>query len=282
MSQLKPRKKNTLRFKLHEIIFEADTRLGKLFDVVLLVLIVLSVFFVMLESVESINIKFRRQFLRAEWVMTVFFTFEYIARLLSVRKPLTYAKSFFGIIDLLAILPSYLIFLFPDLDVHSLMTIRGLRLLRLFRIFKLVRYVAAYRVLLIAIKDARPKIVVFLIAVLSVVVFVGSLMYLVEGRDHGFENIPKSIYWAIVTVTTVGYGDIHPQTDLGRFFAAILMIVGYAIIAVPTGIVSAEMAMSNSDEKNTLNTQHCRNCSTDNHSDSALYCYKCGEDLHHL
>lgn len=261
------------RKTLHDIIFEADTPSGKLFDVVLLILIALSVLVVMLESVDSISSRMGRAFGVLEWILTIMFTIEYVTRLMAVRKPLRYATSFFGIVDLLAILPTYLSLFFPG--TQSLAVIRALRLLRLFRIFKLARYVEAYTKLQRAIALARPKIIVFMIAVLTIVTIVGSLMYLLEGeQDSGFENIPVSIYWAIVTVTTVGYGDISPTTELGQFLAAVLMITGYAIIAVPTGLVSAEIAAV--DGTVAINTQHCRNCAEDNHHDEAVHCHRCG------
>lgn len=271
----RPAPRNDLRHRLHEIIFEADTPAGKAFDVVLLVLILLSVLTVLLDSVAMVHDRYGDWMLAIEWVLTVAFTAEYLLRLYAVRKPGHYAFSFFGIVDLLAILPTYLAAFIPG--SQGLAVIRALRLLRVFRIFKLARYVNAYAVLVIAMKRSRPKIVVFMVAVLTIVTIIGSLMYLVEsGANSGFTSIPAGIYWAIVTVTTVGFGDITPVTPLGQFLAAVLMILGYAIIAVPTGIVSVEMARAETH----LNTQSCPHCSAEGHPDRAVHCYRCGGALH--
>ncbi len=276
MSKPKSREFHPLREKIHEIIFEADTPLGKLFDVSLLVFIIASVLAVMLESVEHIDAKYHQLFYVLEWIFTIFFTIEYFLRLYCVYRPMKYATSFFGIIDLLAIIPTYIdLFL---VGTHYLMVIRALRLLRVFRIFKLANFLKEGRIISSALRASQAKITVFLVFVLLMVTIIGSVMYMVEsGQDSNFTSIPRSIYWAIVTLTTVGYGDIAPQTELGQFLASIVMIMGYAVIAVPTGIVSAEMVSANSAEKN--NTQACRYCTTEGHDDDAIYCKNCGEIL---
>ncbi len=264
----------SLRSRLHEIIFEADTRAGKLFDVVLISAILASVTVVMLDSVESIHQKYQSILLSAEWFFTILFTIEYIARLLVVKLPFRYARSFFGVVDLLAILPSYLDLLFPG--SHYLLVVRVLRVLRIFRVLKLVQYVREARYLRRALIASRRKITVFLFSVLTLVVILGSLIYVIEGGENGFTSIPRGIYWAIVTLTTVGYGDISPQTPLGQFVAALVMILGYSILAVPTGIISAEMTSALGQN---LNTQACPACGAENHDDDARFCKYCGEAL---
>ncbi len=263
------------RKRLHEIIFEADTPAGKAFDVVLLVAILLSVVVVILSSELSLSDKYGQLFYYTEWVLTILFTVEYFLRIYSVDKPLRYIFSFFGIIDFIAVVPTYLALFFAG--SHVLVIIRVLRMLRIFRVLKLARYVKAGNTLTSALKNSRAKIVVFLEAVVAIVIIVGSLMYIVEGPEHGFTSILVSIYWAVVTITTVGYGDIAPQTVLGQSIAALLMIVGYAIIAVPTGIITAEVHSAN--KKTNLNTQICQNCMFDQHDDDAVYCKKCGAKL---
>lgn len=228
-----------LREKIYTVIFEADTRAGKAFDLGLIVAIILSVGLVMLDSLPGIHDHWGDWLLGAELVITALFTVEYVLRLYSARRPGRYAISFYGIVDLLAILPGYASLLFPGL--HFLSTVRILRLLRIFRILKLVQFMGEGNNLWLALKRSRHKVIVFLTTVLTAVVVVGSLMYLIEGATSGFTSIPTSIYWAIVTMTTVGYGDIAPQTPLGQIVASLLMIVGYGIIAVPTGIVTTEM-----------------------------------------
>ena len=271
--------------KLHEIIYEADTPAGKLFDVVLLVVILASIVLVMLESVNSIDTKYHDILNISEWVITILFTVEYIARLITVKKPLKYVTSFYGIIDLLSTIPKYISLLFGG--VHALAALRALRLLRVFRILKLARYLGASNNLITALKASRAKISVFLFAVIILSIILGTIMYMVEGEENGFSNIPKSVYWCIVTLTTVGYGDIAPQTPLGQFIASIVMILGYGIIAVPTGIVSAEYTMQRKEEKENgidnvhLNSQSCANCMTENHKDGSEFCHKCGHELHH-
>ncbi|MFV0376845.1 MAG: ion transporter [Mangrovibacterium sp.] len=263
----------TLRRKLYEIIFEADTPAGKTFDLILLVIILASIVLVMLESVPGISQQYGELLHITEWVITILFSLEYLARVIVIGKPLRYVLSFYGIIDLLAVLPSYLSLIITG--SQSLMVIRAIRLLRVFRILKLNRYTVAGRNLKRALGASREKIFVFLFAVINVVIIVGTLMYLIEGPEHGFKSIPSSIYWAIVTMTTVGYGDISPQTALGQFLASGVMIIGYAIIAVPTGIVTSEMIKSS----RITNTLVCPNCLYGDHENDALHCKKCGTKL---
>lgn len=264
------------REKLHVIIFEADTPAGKFFDVALLVFILLSILIVMLESVNEIQERYAYWFAIAEWVVTIFFTIEYVLRLLCVYKPMRYATSFFGIVDLLSILPTYLSLIIPLSG--SLMAVRALRLIRVFRIFKLGGFLNEGAVIITALKGSRAKITVFLTFVMLMVTVLGSIMYLVEGTaDSGFTSIPRSIYWAIVTLTTVGYGDIAPVTELGQFIAAIIMIMGYGVLAVPTGIVSAEIVKQNTEEN--LSTQACKSCLNEGHDADAKFCKYCGEEL---
>ncbi|WP_147678768.1 ion transporter [Algibacter pacificus] len=270
-------KKKHWKTRLHEIIYEADTPEGKLFDVILLIIIIASILLVMLESVESIDRKYHTIINISEWIVTILFTIEYIARIVTVKKPLHYITSFYGIIDLLSTIPKYISLFFAG--THALVAIRALRLLRVFRILKLGRYLGASNNLLRAIKASRVKISVFLFAVVIISIILGTIMYIVEGEEHGFTNIPKSVYWCIVTLTTVGYGDIAPQTPIGQFIASIVMVLGYGIIAVPTGIVTAEIAKV-SDNTPTVNTTSCANCSAEGHKDHADFCYNCGHKLH--
>ena len=256
--------------RLYEIIFEADTRAGKIFDLVLLFVILISVVLVMLESIHSVNVKYRNILIILEWIITVLFTMEYLLRILIVKRPFRYIFSFYGIIDFLSVIPTYLSLLI--IGSQSLIVIRILRLLRVFRILKLTRYTSAGRFLAKSMWASREKISVFIFFVLTIVVIMGTIMYLVEGESNGFTSIPLSIYWAIVTLTTVGYGDISPQTPVGQFIASLVMIMGYAIIAVPTGIITAEM-MKPSVPKN---TQVCSKCLFDKHDDDAVFCKKCG------
>ena len=265
------------RHRLHEIIYEADTSSGKAFDLVLLVLILFSVLLVCLESVPSINNQYESVFNVLEWGITFLFSIEYLLRLIAVNKPLNYVFSFYGIIDLLSTLPKYIsLFLVGS---QSLLALRALRLLRVFRILKLTRYIGASNALAKALIASRAKIGVFLFSVLVLCIIFGTMMYLVESDESGFTSIPRSIYWCIVTLTTVGYGDIAPTTALGQFFAAIIMIMGYGIIAVPTGIVTAEFAEQN--KKIDTNTQACKACMNPDHKDDAIYCHACGEFLNH-
>ena len=263
------------RNNLHEIIFEADTTAGKTFDIVLIVSIMLSILTVMLDSVKWFNSHYATPIHIAEWCFTVFFTIEYILRLLSVRQPMRYARSFFGIIDLLATIPTYLSLFLPQAQI--LLVIRILRALRIFRVLKLAHYLGEAQFLLHALRSSRRKIIVFLFTVLNIVVIVGALMYLIEGDQHGFSSIPYSIYWAIVTLTTVGYGDIAPQTPAGQSLAAMLMILGYAVIAVPTGIVTSELTLS--AQRQTISTQCCPECSAEGHDVDAVHCKYCGGTL---
>ena len=260
---------------LHEIIFEADTPTGKAFDVALLISIIMSVFAVMLESVDSIEREFGPYLRGIEWLFTILFTLEYILRILSTGKPVRYIFSFLGIIDFLSIIPTYLSLFF--VGTQALLMIRTIRLLRVFRVLKLARYIGESKVLSKALKASRFKITVFLTAVLSIVLIVGTMMYLIEGEKNGFTSIPRSVYWAVVTLTTVGYGDIAPQTVLGQALATIIMITGYAIIAVPTGIVSVEL--SQVSKKDPVSTQACPQCSREGHDIDAEFCKYCGANL---
>lgn len=265
------------RERLHEVIFEADTTAGKAFDVSLLVLIVLSVLLVMLESIQTVSAAYSTWFYTAEWVLTVAFTIEYLLRIICVRKPWHYIRSFYGVIDLLAILPTYLSLFLPG--TQYLLVVRSMRLLRVFRIFKLVSFLKESRILVSALRASRIKITLFLTFVVMLAIIIGSLMYVVEtGQGSGFSSIPKSIYWAVVTLTTVGYGDIAPSTALGQFLATCVMILGYAVIAVPTGIVSAEL-FNTKEESNFNNTQACRSCGKGGHDIDAAYCKYCGAFL---
>jgi voltage-gated potassium channel len=265
----------TWRLKMHEVIFEADTFAGKLFDIILLILIVLSIIVVMLESVPVYREKFSDILYDLEWGFTILFTVEYFARIVSINKPFKYIFSFYGVIDLLSIIPTYLgVFISGS---RSLMVIRALRLMRIFRILKLGEFLNESQKLIDSLKASRQKIMVFLLSILTMVTILGTVMYLVESEESGFTSIPRSIYWAIVTLTTVGYGDIAPVTPLGQFIASIVMILGYAIIAVPTGIVTKEMLKHEMQSK--VSTQACPSCSKDGHDIDAEYCKFCGEKL---
>jgi len=262
------------RLRLYTIIFEADTPGGRAFDVILLWAIILSVVLVSLESVASLRAAYGPILVALEWLMTGLFTLEYILRIVSIARPSRYARSFYGLVDLAALLPSYLAVLFPG--ANSLMVIRTLRLLRVFRILKLVHISREAVTLLRALQASRSKIMVFLVAISTLIIISGTVMYLIEGNnDSGFTSIPRSMYWAVVTMTTVGYGDIAPATPLGQFFAAMLMISGYAIIAVPTGIVSAELVRG----PRTLDALVCPRCSAEDHVRDARFCRRCGAAL---
>jgi voltage-gated potassium channel len=264
---------NSTREKLYRIIFEAETPAGKIFDLVLLFVILLSVVLVLLESVPSIAGKYLYILRPLEWMITGIFTIEYLLRIYIVRRPWRYIFSFYGIIDLLSLLPTYLgLFIAGS---HSLIVIRILRLLRVFRILKLTRYTQAGRTLGRALWASRAKIGVFIFFIIILVVIIGTVMYLVEGEEHGFTSIPRSIYWAIVTLTTVGYGDISPETSLGQFLASVVMIMGYAIIAVPTGIVTSELMKPTGKQ----NTKYCDKCFLDMHDDDAVFCKICGTKI---
>ncbi|WP_276495915.1 ion transporter [Pontibacter litorisediminis] len=268
---------SNLQKKLYRIIFEADTPAGKVFDVLLLVLIVTSVAVVSLESVVSLRRVYLDLFLTLEWFFTIIFTIEYLLRIYSTPRPLKYVFSFFGIVDVLAIIPTYLSLFI--LGSQYLLVVRVLRLLRIARIFKLTQFINEGQVLSKALRASASKIAVFLGTVLLVVVIIGSLMYLIEGRTNGFTSIPKSVYWTIVTLTTVGYGDISPQTPLGQFVASFVMIMGYGIIAVPTGIVTVEMSRT---DRTAVTAQVCPNCHTEGHHADANYCFNCGYRFHEL
>ena len=268
-------KQASLKSRLYEIVFESDTPEGKTYDIVLLICIIASVIVVALESISTLSIQFDRGLYIVEWFFTIIFTIDYVARLWIVKRKRKYIFSFFGIIDLLSIVPTYLgLFL---VGAQSLMVIRSIRLLRIFRIFKLSRYVGEGQNLAQALRSSRHKITVFLVTIMTVVIITGTIMYMVEGPEHGFTSIPKSIYWAIVTMTTVGYGDLAPQTPLGQTLASFIMILGYGIIAVPTGIVSAEMVAQKHKEK--LTTQVCPHCLKEGHDHDAVCCKYCGGTL---
>lgn len=266
---------NGIKLRVYEVIFESDTREGKLFDITLLCCIILSVAVVLLESVSDIKAAWGRWLIGVEWFFTIIFTIEYVARLWVVLHKRKYILSFFGIVDLLSILPTYLTIFF--VGSQSLLVIRSLRLLRIFRIFKLARFIGESQKLTQALRASQYKIIVFLTTVMTSVIIFGTLIYLIEGPERGFTSIPTSIYWAIVTMTTVGYGDIAPQTTLGQTLASIIMIMGYGIIAVPTGIVTSEMIQLKGKEK--LTTQVCPHCLKEGHDADADYCKFCGDKL---
>lgn len=263
------------RFKLHEVIYESNTPAGKAFDVGLLIAIFSSIIVVMLDSVQSIHLKYGKLFNITEWIFAALFTVEYILRLVSIRKPVKYVFSPLGIIDLVALLPSYLSIFF--IGAQSLLVFRALRLLRVFRIFKLGHFLTEINFLTTALKNSVRKISIFLLTVLTITVILGSVMYLVEKRENGFSNIPESIYWAIVTITTVGYGDISPITPLGKFVASVVMLIGYAIIAVPTGIITHDIAFAARQKKEL--PESCPSCSREGHDSDALFCKYCGSSL---
>lgn len=266
--------KEDLRSRLRSIVFEAETREGRRFDVLLIFAVLASIICVMLESVDGIAKKYAQALYILEWFFTILFTLEYILRIYIVRRASGYIFSFFGVVDLFAILPTYLSLFFPG--AQSLLAIRGLRLIRIFRVLKLTRYTLAGRYLRMALVESGPKITVFLLSVLTSVIFIGSLMYLVEGKESSFSSIPQSIYWAVATVTTVGYGDIVPTSVLGKTISVVLMIFGYGIIAVPTGIVSVELA--NVSRKVEF-TRSCPYCTREGHRSGAKYCDDCGQKL---
>ena len=273
---MKDNNAKSFKQKVHEIIFEADTTNGKLFDVILLAAILLSIIGVMLESVDEIDKKYHELIMAFEWGFTILFTIEYFFRIYAVNRPLKYIFSFMGIVDLLAIIPTYLIFIFPA--VHWMSVIRAIRLIRIFRIFKLSRYLRGAHTMQIALRSSRPKIIVFLLSIMLLVIILGTLMYIIENSvgTNGFENIPNSIYWSIITLTTVGYGNIVPMTILGKIVASFIMILGYGIIAVPTGIVTAEFSRK---RKEKVNTQVCPDCTAEGHEMEAKFCNKCGAEL---
>ncbi|MFT5125541.1 MAG: voltage-gated potassium channel [Candidatus Omnitrophota bacterium] len=265
--------RETLRERAYHIIFGTESRAGKTFDVVLLCLIVLSVLVVMLDSVEAISTPHHEIFVVVEWVLTILFTFEYVARLMCVRKPFAYARSFYGLVDLVSILPTYLSLFLAG--THPFLIIRILRVLRVFRVLKLMNYLVEGEMIVDALRASHRKISVFLFAILGVVAIMGSFMYVIEGPEHGFSSIPRSIYWAVVTLTTVGYGDISPHTPLGQAVAAFVMILGYGMIAVPTGIVTAEMTLHHHKKVARI----CPVCEERHHAHDAKFCKSCGEAL---
>lgn len=272
---MKKAKPISIRQQMHQIIYEADTPAGKIFDIILLVLILLSVILVMLDSVSWIRLEHETLLDQFEWIITVVFSAEYIARIIVVRKPFKYITSFYGIIDLLSILPKYISLIF--VGGSSLVAFRALRLLRVFRILKLSRYIGESNFLMASLWASRAKIGVFLFTVLILCIIFGTIMYLIEGEENGFTSIPRAIYWCIVTLTTVGYGDIAPMTPLGRFLASFIMIMGYGIIAVPTGIVTSEISYRHKNPD--TNTQSCPNCMNENHVDNAIFCHECGHEI---
>lgn len=266
------------RLRVYTIIFEADTVAGRRFDVLLILAILVSVGLVMADSVQHLHARYGHAFKLAEWLFTLIFTVEHLARLVCVRHPMRYATSFFGVIDLLAVLPTYLALFFPEL--YALIDVRVLRLLRVFRVFKLAAYVVEYQALASALAASRRKILVFLSGVLMLVLILGTVMYVVEGPDNGFTSIPTSVYWAITTLTTVGFGDITPKTDLGRLIASFMMLMGWGTLAVPTGIVTAEMAAQRVGRRPpTPTTRTCHECLAEGHAAEAEYCYRCGVKL---
>lgn len=267
---------NKFRRHVYVIVYGTDTVLGRLFDITLLAFIIVSVLLIMLESVESINDRFHTALSVMEWIITVFFTIEYVLRIISNNKPLSYIFSFYGIVDLVSILPMYLSFFIPGSNM--LLTIRVFRLLRLFRVLDLVNFTSESNKLIGALKASRAKIMVFIYFMVIICVFLGTIMYMVESRESGFSSIPRSIYWCVVTLTTVGYGDIAPSTTLGQMIATMIMIMGYGIIAVPTGIVSAQYT-KDINRRKMENKKICPACKSQNHATDAIYCNKCGTIL---
>ncbi len=259
--------------KLYQIVFEADTPAGKAFDIILLIAILFSIILVMLESIQSVEQKHGHTLRIAEWTITLIFSIEYALRLYIVKKRWKYVFSFFGLVDFFSILPSFLSLFIPG--TRGLAVIRSLRLLRVFRILKLSRYVSESQELIKAIKASKHKIGVFLFFIIMLVIILGTIMYFIEGKESGFTSIPQSIYWAIVTLTTVGYGDITPVTALGKSLSSIVMILGYAILAVPTGIITSELNRVHSK----LSTQVCENCMKEGHDADAVFCKYCGSPI---
>ena len=266
---------NIIRSKLYVIVFGTETRIGRLFDIVLLWAILGSILVVTLESVKSLDEQYETLFAVVEWIFTILFTIEYILRIIILKKPLSYIFSFLGIIDLLALVPTYLS-LFVTGGAY-LVVIRAIRLLRIFRILKLSRYLSEAQMLGNALMASKYKLFVFIGTVISVVLIMGTLMYVIEGAEHGFTSIPRSIYWCIVTITTVGYGDIAPETILGQTLASVLMLMGYAIIAVPTGIVTGELVKENSKRNIVPDRKSCLSCGASTENLTAHYCDQCGE-----
>lgn len=265
---------STVRQKIYKVIFETDTTLGQRFDIILIYAILLSVLAVMLTSIEQVNNQFGYWLFRIEWIFTILFSLEYLLRIYSSPKPLKYIFSFYGIVDLISIIPSYLALIIPEASYW--LVVRLLRVLRIFRVLKMVRYLSEANLLLRSIYQSRRKVLVFFTVVLILSIIFGSLMFLVEGPERGFTSVPKSIYWTIVTITTVGYGDITPQTVFGQIIATMVMLTGYSIIAIPTGILTAEIS---SEMRKERNNRLCSNCNRSGHHNDANYCYHCGVQL---
>lgn len=272
--------RSPLRTKLYDVIFGYDTPAGRLFDLVLISMILISVAAVLLDSIAQVHVRYGAALYWMEWLFTILFTIEYALRIYATDKPKVYIFSYYGIIDLFSILPTYIAFLFPS--AAYLIVIRILRVLRIFRILKLFRYMGEANLLFTALLQARRKIFVFLFSVLTLIVIFGAVMFIIEGPEHGFDNIPKSIYWAIVTITTVGYGDITPQTALGQLVAGMAMICGYAIIAVPTGIIGAELMqeVQRRSQDKARESRECENCKATGHDMDARFCKYCGHHIH--
>jgi voltage-gated potassium channel len=262
--------------RTHIIIYGTSTKAGRYFDLILLGIILLSVLLVMMETVAEFDFKYHSQLVFLEWIITGFFTIEYILRIISINKPWKYIFSFYGIIDLLAILPMYLSFFFLGTSILSV--VRSFRLLRLFKILNHPKFTSQSVQLKKAIDASRGKIIVFIYFVLIITIIIGSVMYVVEGEQSGFTSIPISIYWTIVTLTTVGYGDISPVTPLGQFIASFVMILGYGIIAVPTGIVTAEIAKT-PQKPSDLSKTPCKECGTGDYPHNSNFCHKCGNPI---
>jgi len=274
MSQIK---RNRTKERLHEIIFGAETPEGKLFDIILLICIFASVLIVILETVPTLKDEYRNVFIALEWIFTIIFTLEYLLRIYVVYRPRKYIFSFYGIVDVISIIPTYLSFFIAG--SQQLLVIRALRLMRIFRIFKLGNFLIHARSIMNAMQKSMPKIAVFLSFVLVLVTIIGAIMHLIEADvNPSFDSIPRSIYWAIVTLTTVGYGDITPVTTVGQFLSAVVMLLGYAILAVPTGIVSSEIILG--DKDHIKNSDACRYCAGEDHDEDAVFCKHCGEELH--
>ncbi|MFK8011545.1 MAG: ion transporter [Marinicellaceae bacterium] len=275
MKQEESSSKSPWRSKVFKIIYHSDTPAGKWFDIMLIVFIILSVLTIMLDSVVELNLAYGDFFYVIEWFFTIVFTLEYILRLVSTKSPVRYMFSFFGIVDILSIIPTYLSLFF--VGTQQLLVIRILRILRIFRILKLINYTNQAQILSRAVKNSRHKIFVFFFFIIIVLVIFGSIMYLIEGPENGFTSIPHGIYWAVVTLTTVGYGDIAPQSALGRFVASFIMLTGYSIIAVPTGIFAAEL--NKETQRNRKLSRLCITCNLRGHTNNALFCRRCGEEL---
>lgn len=265
----------TWRARLHEVIFESNTTAGKVFDIFLLISIIASIAIVMLDSISYLHVRYEKEFYILEWAFTILFTIEYFLRLICIKKPLRYVFSFLGLVDLLSILPMYLsIFL---AGAQSLLVFRALRLLRIFRIFRLSHFLSEMSFLREAVKSAAKKISIFMLVVIAIVIILGSVMYIVETDQSGFTSIPQSIYWAIVTITTVGYGDMTPESTAGKLIASLIMLIGYCIIAVPTGIITTEIALTSRSQKK--GSEACPGCGKEGHDENAVYCKFCGEKL---